>query len=385
MAAPRRRWWWIGGGAVAAVVAWLVAQPAGVVVEVATVTRGPLAVTVVESGETRAVNRTEVSAPVAGLLRPVVREAGATVLAGALLAVIEPVALDPGSRPEAEARLARADALRARADALLRSADSALTEARRAAARTGALVRAGAVAARDAEQDAIGTTTAEDARGSAAAAVREAAAEWRAARAALAAGGAPVPVRAPVAGRVLAVHEPDRRVVPPGTPLLSLGDTERIEVHLEVLSRDALRVVAGQPMRLDVGAGLDDVPGEVVRVEPGGFARRSPLGVEERRVRVVGRPLRPLPGVGDGYRVQATIVVWAADSVRQVPASAFVRDADGWAVFTVADGRIRRRAVVPGERGAQVWEVREGLDLGEAVVRFPEAGLRAGARARAVR
>jgi HlyD family secretion protein len=108
------------------------------------------------------------------------------------------------------------------------------------------------------------------------------------------------------------------------------------------------------------------------------------LGVEERRVRVVGRATQRLPDVGDGYRVQATVVVWRADSVLQVPASAFVRDADGWAVYVVEDGRIRRRAVTPGERGAQAWAVREGLDEGDAVIRFPDATVAEGTRARIV-
>jgi HlyD family secretion protein len=251
--------------------------------------------------------------------------------------------------------------------------------------RTESLARAGAVAARDAESAALAFAAAEDARRVAEATGREAEAEWRAARAALAEGGAPVMVRAPVAGRVLTVHERDARVVAPGTPLVTLGDIDAVEIRLDVLSRDALRMAAGQPMRLDVGPGLETEPGELLRVEPGGFAKLSPLGVEERRVRVVGRPLRVLPGVGDGYRVQATVVVWSESAVLQAPASAFVRDAEGWAVFTVEDGRICRRAVTPGERGAQAWQVLDGLAEGTPVIRFPDVGIEAGARARVAR
>jgi HlyD family secretion protein len=275
--------------------------------------------------------------------------------------------------------------LRTSASARLRSADSALAEAARASARTTTLARAGAVSARDAESATLAQVSAEDARRVAESVVREAEAEWRAARASLAEGGAPVTVRAPVAGRVLTVHERDRRVVPAGAPLVTLGDVEAIEVRLDVLSRDALRVEAGQPMRLDFGLGLESEVGEVLRVEPGGFAKLSPLGVEERRVRVIGRPSRALADVGDGYRVQASVIVWSAADVLQVPASAFTRDATGWAVYLLEDGRIRRRVVTPGERGAQAWQVLDGLAEGEQVIRFPDAGIAEGERARAAR
>jgi len=384
MAASPRRWWWIGGAVIVAIAAWLVVRPAGVLVDVAPVTRAPLEVQVVEAGETRAVNHTLVTAPVSGLLQPLVRDAGQWIDAGALLARVVPAALDTRSRDEARARAARADAQRTRALAAVRSADSTLSDARRAEARVATLARAGAVAPRDAEQATLALTAAEDAYRMATAAARDAEAELRAARAVLSDGGDPVAVQAPVRGRVLTVHARDARVVAAGTPILELGDVDAIEVQLEVLSRDALRVAPGQAMRLDFGPGLEAVPGEVLRVEPGGFAKRSPLGVEERRVRVVGRATQRLPDVGDGYRVQATVVVWRADSVLQVPASAFVRDADGWAVYVVEDGRIRRRAVTPGERGAQAWAVREGLDEGDAVIRFPDATVAEGTRARIV-
>jgi HlyD family secretion protein len=316
------------------------------------------------------------------MLRPVVRDEGTTVSAGEVLAVLEPVTLDPRLRADAEARRVRAEALRASASARLRSADSALAEATRAAARTASLARAGAVSTRDAESATIARVAAEDAQRVAESGVREADGEWRAARAALVEGGATVTVRAPVAGRVLTMHERDRRVVPAGTPLVTLGDVNAIEVRLEVLSRDALRIEVGQPMRLDFGPGLELEVGEVLRVEPGGFAKLSPLGVEERRVRVIGRPSRALPGVGDGYRVQASVIVWSADDVLQVPASAFTRDASGWAVYVIEEGRIRRRAVTPGERGAQAWQVLDGLAEGEPVIRFPDAGIVEGERAR---
>jgi HlyD family secretion protein len=384
MTGRRRTIWWMAGGVAALALGWWFLAPRATPVEVVAVVTAPLEVLVEESGETRAVNHAVVTAPVAGLLRPAWRDAGATVAAGDPIARLEPVALDARTRTEAEARLARAEALRRAAAARLRAADSAMRDAERSAARASSLAAAGAVAPREVEATGLATVSAREAHAMAEAAVREAEAEWRAARSATASGGTPVTVRAPVAGRVLTVHERDVRVVPSGTPLVTLGDVATVEVWLDVLSRDALRLRPGQLMRLDLGPGLEGVPGEVVRVEPGGFARLSPLGVEERRVRVVGRPRAPLPGVGDGYRALATIVVWADEAVLQVPASAFVRDGAGWAVYVLASGTVRRRTVTPGERGARSWQVLDGLAAGDVVVRFPGSEIVDGMRGRAV-
>jgi HlyD family secretion protein len=372
----------VGGGLAAAVLGWWLLAPRAMPVDVATASVAPLEVIIEESGETRAVNHAVVTAPTTGLLRPIWRYAGGTVAAGDTLALLEPVALDARTRAEAEARVVRADAMRRVAAARVQRADRVVRDQERVAARAASLATAGAVSPREVEAAELAVLAAREAMIVAEAAVRDAEAEWRAARSATASGGLPVAVRAPVAGRVLAVHERDARVVLAGTPLLTLGDVDAVEVWLDVLSRDALRLRPGQAMRLDLGPGLEAVPGEVLRVEPGGFAKLSPLGVEERRVRVVGRPLAPLPGVGDGYRVQATVVMWAADAVLQVPASAFVRDAEGWAVY-VLDGRIvRRRTATPGERGARSWQVADGLSAGDRVVRFPGRDIVDGMRAR---
>ena len=382
MARVRQRWWILGGTLATLLVTWLVLRPRGAIVDVARASRAPLEVLVEEAGETRAVNQTTLTAPVTGVMQPTVRDAGARVEAGAVVATFEPLALDPRARSEAEARRTRADALRTAAAARLRAADSTVRDAARLHDRVRALAQVGAVSVREVEQASLQRLVAEQAQQLATAALREAEAEWETARAALATGGTAVALRAPVAGRILTVHERDRRVVPAGAPVLTLGDVGALEIWFDVLSRDALRIRPGQALRLDLGAGLESEAGEVVRVEPGAFAKRSPLGVEERRVRIVGRPLRALDDVGDGYRAQIAVIVWSRADVLQVPASAFTRDASGWAVYVVEEGTVRRRAVTPGERGASAWEVREGIAEGTPVVRYPDVDLRDGARVR---
>ena len=74
------------------------------------------------------------------------------------------------------------------------------------------------------------------------------------------------------------------------------------------------------------------------------------------------------------------IVVWAADQVNKVPASALFRCAAAWCAFVVEDGRAKRRAVKIGQRNAQEAEVLEGLAPGETVIRHPANQIEEGAR-----
>src|SRR5688572_28732503 len=79
-----------GIAALAAALAWAF-RPQRIAVEVATVVRGPLVVTVNEEGRTRIKERYVVSAPLSGRLLRVALKPGDTVEAGrTVVAVIEP-------------------------------------------------------------------------------------------------------------------------------------------------------------------------------------------------------------------------------------------------------------------------------------------------------
>src|SRR5512135_2107992 len=82
--------------------------PRPVSVETATVSRGPLRVTVEEEGKARLRDRFVVSAPVAGYARRVDLEVGDSVKRGQGVAEIEPLrveGLDPRARAAAQARV----------------------------------------------------------------------------------------------------------------------------------------------------------------------------------------------------------------------------------------------------------------------------------------
>jgi HlyD family secretion protein len=197
-----------------------------------------------------------------------------------------------------------------------------------------------------------------------------------------ASGGAPVDVRSPVDGVVLKRLRESESVVPVGESLLEVGDPTALEIVSDLLSTDAVRVTAGQPVRLEQWGGSEPLIGRVRRVEPSGFMKVSALGVEEQRVNVIidFTDAAAAKALGDNYRTEVRIVIWHADNVLRVPAAALFRQGDVWAVFGVENGRVRARVVTLGQRNATETEVTAGLAEGDEVVLHPPDTLADGMR-----
>ena len=376
-------------GALAAGALW----PARVPVDVATIARGPLIVTIEEEGQTRVRDRFVVSAPVSGRVQRIAVEPGDTVAAGQVLTRMRPELAPPlDARTAAELRASLASAVaaveRARAD-LQRAAD-ALAFATREHGRTRDLADAGlatrqALDARNAERQA-----AADAHDAASHVVEIAVAERQRLEARLRPapaaddGGRPMIVTAPVGGVVLKRRRESESWVPAGDPLLEIGDPRRLEIVSDLLSTDAVKVAPGARVLIEQWGGDTVLEARVRRVEPSGFTKVSALGVEEQRVNVLCDLVdqaRASTALGDGYRVDVRIVLWESGDVLVVPTSALFRNAAGqWAVYLVRGGRARPTPVTLGQRAAQMAEVRDGVTVGDTVVLYPGDALADGVR-----
>ena len=371
-------------------------RPRPVPVDVARATRGPLTVTVEEEGKTRVIDRYVVSAPVSGFARRVELDVGDEVKKGDPLLSLEPLrsdVLDPRSRAEAEARVeaARAALLGARQNATAARADSeyADTELRRK------------------EQLREDRTVSEEEVDRARAQSRSAAAKLRSAEFAVDVGrheleaaqtaleysaagplGEPpemVSVTAPVSGRVLAISRESEGVVSAGQALIEIGDPRALEVEVDVLSVDAVKVTPGTPVKFLRWGGEAPLEGVVRVVEPTGFTKISALGVEEQRVLVISditSDREEWQRLGDGYRVEASFILWHGEDILQVPSSAVYRQGGGWAVYAIDGDRARVQAVTPGRRTGLEVEIREGLTAGDEVIVHPSDDVGAGVRIR---
>jgi HlyD family secretion protein len=361
-------------------------RPDPVDVETMAVAASDLDVTVAEDGRVRMVDRYVVTAPVAGRLERIALREGTQVSAGQLVARIQPLPLDEPMRAQLQARL---EATRAH----LRAAQSTVTQARpayeqasRELQRRQALAAQGAVAEESVEQFTLAVRAREAELNAAESSASAAAAEVAAAEAALM-GAAPsrstaaVPVRAPADGEVLRIPERSGRIIAAGEVILELGSDSALEVVVDVLSADAVRVRPGMPVTL-TGWGGPALRARVRTIEPAAFTRLSALGVEEQRVNVIIDIDECPPELGDGYRIEAAIHVWSATGVLTVPNSALFRSGEDWNVFTIERNRARLRTVQIGERGVLRAQVVGGLEAGQTVVLFPSDQLVDGARVR---
>lgn len=372
-------------------------RPRPAPVDLAPVARGPLQVTVDDDGRTRVKERYVVSSPLAGRLARIPYKAGEPVHAGkTLLAVIDPsdpALLDARAVAEAEARV-RAAALaveRARTqivatNAALEFATSELRRVQTAASRGGA----NAWEVEDAQLSV--TMRTEEAR--AAEFARQIAVfELAQAEAALVrtrpaeegadAEAARLTILSPIDGRVLRVLRESAGFVSPGTPLVEIGDSADLEIEVDVLSPDAVRIAPGAAVHIENWGGPAALRGRVRLVEPSAFTKVSALGVEEQRVNVIidfVDPPSARAGLGDGFRVQTRIVVSEAADVLKVPTGALFRQGDRWATFVEHNGRASLRLLEIGRRNHAEAEVLSGLSAGERVVVYPSDRVRDGVK-----
>jgi HlyD family secretion protein len=361
--------------------------PRPIEVDVARASRGSLRVTVDEDGKTRIKERYVVSAPLAGQLQRISLRAGDSVVAGkTLLAVIEPGdpgLLDDRSRTQAEARVKAAEAARKQAVARLERARFAHDLAVKELQRFRQMVIGRETTYQDLESAEHKERMAQEDTKASQFAIQIADFELDLARAALVRTRPRSPgdadtwrfeIHAPVSGRVLRVLQESCAIVTPGQQLLEVGDPSDLEVEIDVLSSDAVKIAPGAKVILEHWGGDAPLIGQVRVVEPSGFMKRSALGVEEQRVNVIidfVDPPEKRRRLGDAYRVEARIVVWSADSVLKVPSGCLFRRGEDWAVFAIGDGRAHLRRVAVGRSNALETEITSGLEDGASVILHP--------------
>ncbi len=373
----------VGGALVVVLVYGFRPQP--VKVDMVVAESGPLTVMIAEEGRTRVVDRYVISAPVTGMMARVDFDVGDGVSAGDSLVTIHPLAstaLDPRSRAQAQARLAVADAaLKAAKEEVEKSrAQLALIQTRHK--RVSNIVALKGLAQE--RLDEVESLVKQNRAGlkSAEFMVEVARYERQAALAVLKFSKTPatpgevekIVLKAPAGGRVLKLLQESAGVVNAGQPLLEIGDPQTIEVEVDLLSADAVRVQPGMHVLFSRWGGKNELSGVVKRVEPHGFTKISALGVEEQRVWVIvdfTEPSASLMRLGDGYRLEANFILWHDDAVLKVPGSSLFRLDDAWALFVVEEGSALQRQVEIGRRGGIYVEIVSGLKAGATVINHP--------------
>jgi HlyD family secretion protein len=425
-----------GGAAIATLAAILWAfRPVPISVETSPVTRGELQVSVNAEGKTRIRDRFVISAPVSGRLTRIELKAGDQVKPGEVVAQIEPLTLTAPvqealgrlaearaqregvatQRPkaatlaQAQTKIQAAEANQRQAQASVDQAQAAFDQAKRDRQRAQQMAAEGVIARRDRETAELTEITRVKELESATLAAKAAAAEVEVARAALTVlqaeqrdpdyllkvydariasveadlaklkdEAARTEIRTPSGGQVLRLLQQSAQSVTAGTPLLEIGDTEKLEIVIDVLSADALKIKPGNTILVQSGSGTPMLTAKVRQVEPSAFTEVSALGVEEQRVNIIGDFIDPSASLGDGYRSDVQIVVWQKPDVLKVPLSALYRCDQSWCVFGVRDGKAQERSLTIGQRNTFEAEVQQGLQAGETVILHPNEQIKTG-------
>ena len=358
-------------------------QPVGV--DLATIDRGPMEVTIDEEGIARIRDVFRVSTPIAGRVERLPVHVGDVVVGGeTTVAAIHPVApsfLDVRTRRELEAAVDAAKAAVALAAAQIDSAETNVRLMRSELDRAKQLADNATISVRAFEKAAADLDTAEAhvKEMQAALALRES--ELKSAEARLIEpGGAEtedetccVTVLAPADGTVLRLLSESEQVVLPGGALIEIGDPGNLEIIVHLLSSDAVGVVPDAPARID-GWGGPELTAKLRRIDPAAYTKVSALGIEEQRVDAVFDIVDPRAtwqGLGHEFRVMVHIPTWRSGDALRLPLGALFRRGDQWHVFRVVDGVAVLTPLTIGHRNTRSAEVVEGLAVGDVVVLHP--------------
>jgi RND family efflux transporter MFP subunit len=321
----------------------------GIAVRTATVEKRDLPEDVVLTGTLKPRAQVQVVAEVAARLLRVVRDEGARVGKGEVLAVLDDTDYRLAN-DRARAALAVAEANRAHAQAEKERADNLL--------KTGGITDRDHLSAQVALQ--VGEASLAQARAEVAIAGQQL---------------SRTAVRAPFAGRVAKRFPDPGSMLAVGTPLFTMVDDSVLEFEAQVASRDLAKVSLGAPVSLSIDA-LPDA-----RIEGRG-ARVEPLVDERARsfravVEVPGRP-----GLVGGLFARASVRVGEVAGALVVPPAALVRegaDPASAAAFVVRAGKAEKVAVALGVEAPDGIQVTRGLAAGDVVVLDPPTALASGA------
>lgn len=363
-----------------------------ILVDLATVETGPLQVVVAEDGITRIRNVYAVSSPIAGHLDRVEYSVGDAISAGESITSIHPLDppfIDTRTRTELMAAIDAARSSVAVAEVELSRARTARVLARASHDRAIKLAATNIVSQSQLEQIEGELDLAEAQVRSAEAMIALRQAELASAQARLAQPGQTpndpangeccVAIVSPIDGIILSLNAKSEQAASVGQLIAEVGDPTDLEITVDVLSADAVKVRPGSQVLITDWGGPNTLEAQVERVEPSGFTKVSALGISEQRVNAIIALKDPPPkDLGHGFRVIANLIIWSSDAVTQVPVSSLYRNGGNWAVFKMEDGRAKVTAVEIGHMTDRRAEILSGLTDGDQVLLYPGDALEDG-------
>lgn len=372
------RQWVIWGAVLLILVAAAIyaTRPSPLPVETALIDTRTLTILVEDQGRTRARDPFIVAAPITGRLLRSELDEGDTISKEQVIARMALAPEDQRSEAIYRSALTAAEARYQAAEAALMEAESAYARATKEEERRQELFKNNLTSQEELEYFFQVSDSAEARLMSARATLDAAAADVESARSRLIGvdlddNEGVMDVKAPVDGTIYKVYEESERVVQAGTPLFDISNDDTLEIVIDLLTQDAVKVSPGDPILVTGWGDERTINARVSYIEPQAFTKVSALGVEEQRVNIIGEFLEDHAPLGAGYRIEAGIVVWEEDDVLTVPTSAIFQRQRDWQVFVIENDTVALRTLKLGQRGRDYAQVLDGLSEGDRVILYP--------------
>lgn len=363
-------------------------------VDMISVVEGDLIIVVEGEGKTRIHDIYTIYTPIDGRVTRIESNAGDIVTAGKTIIAnmypANPAFLDKRSETQAKADINGAEAALSLSSSRVRQAQAQLTFDQSEYKRAQELFKSNMISTAELERSEIQLTMQKAEKETAIANQTLMASRLKAAQAKLLqpesigdmqSAVCQVCIYSPVDGHVLRILHKSESIIPVGTALVEIGDPRDLEVNIEMLSTNAVKVNVGDKAFIKRWGGTVDLEARVKVIEPSGFTKISALGVEEQRVNVIltlTEPYDKWQSLGDAFRVEADIIIDHIKGVNNIPLSTLFRHNGIWSVFKVIDGEVFLQAVTVGKRNSFFAEISQGLSVGEKVIVHPNNSIETG-------
>jgi HlyD family secretion protein len=186
-------------------------------------------------------------------------------------------------------------------------------------------------------------------------------------------------------GVVIAVEVSEGDHINPGTRLITIGNTAKVEVTAGVSEADSGRLNVGQKVKVTAAALPDrEYTGVLRSVSPGALVEMGNQG-SQIEVPVIVNITGDSKGLRTGYTVDLTITTADIKKALAVPYEAVVEKDGKRIVYVVENGTARERKVETGLDTDLYTEIKTGLKEGETVIVEPEEKIKDGVRVSALK
>ncbi len=185
-----------------------------------------------------------------------------------------------------------------------------------------------------------------------------------------------VPAR--IEGEVMAVEIAAGDVTAPGAHMITIGNPEKLEVHLGIGEYDAARVKKDQEVVIEAAAFPDqDFRGKVLEVSQKAKINTSSQS-QQVEIPVKIAVDTATPGLLPGFTVDVKITTLKTENRLVIPYEALVEKDNESYVFIIKEGKAAKIDVTAGLKGDLYIEITAGLEKGDIVILEPGETLEEG-------